>query len=244
MNLKDTFRAVFSDEEGYLNPAWNEEEQCFVLLGQPELHVGVPICSAALIVSRWGRADGKVVGHFPDETSKAMFLKDGFDIAILDNRWVVDIFNFLLHDTDSPVYDMTDPADAAELDRLYGPIGAWEESKCNDLLNICDKHDTYSGVTHLSAKFHPERFGCSAKLHAILALGFGADWTTPGLHSHISITSDGFAVSGDHFLGSAHEVLENVQGAMRAANLTDREEKLYRQCFLTSAGFAPLWPEG
>lgn len=81
-------------------------------------------------------------------------------------------------------------------------------------------------------KFHPSVFHTGGKLHAIIAFILEQDgWTTPQLYS-LSITSDGFVVSGDHFIGSVEDLERNLGGAAAHAGLTNVEavyfEALYR----------------
>ena len=64
----------------------------------------------------------------------------------------------------------------------------------------------------------------SPKMAAIVASILGEKWTDPPMGS-ISITSDGYAISGDCFIGSADDLMRNVQNLIIAAELTSEEKK-------------------
>lgn len=76
----------------------------------------------------------------------------------------------------------------------------------------------------LKQKFHPNRFRCSPQFHAMIAFVLGEEWTTPSLCT-MSITSDGFVVSLQNFLGSASEMEENFRGALNHVNATDKQKQ-------------------
>lgn len=70
----------------------------------------------------------------------------------------------------------------------------------------------------------------SPKMAAIVATIVGEQWTEPTI-GYISITSDGFLVSGSNFLGSVDDLERNTKNLLDAAELTDEERtefwKLY-----------------
>lgn len=76
----------------------------------------------------------------------------------------------------------------------------------------------------LKEKLHPKRFRCSPQFHAIIAYILGErGWTTPEICT-LSITSDGFVVSMDNFIGSATDLEQNISGALDAANCTEKQK--------------------
>ena len=79
----------------------------------------------------------------------------------------------------------------------------------------------------LIAKLHPARFpGMSPKMAAIVASFLGQDWVSPRLGS-FSITSDGFVMSGRHFLGSAEDFESNIARLLAVAELNLEEMQLW-----------------
>ena len=71
----------------------------------------------------------KILGFFTEENpaSEVAKIAGGHDFALLDNRYIVDPW---IRDVESisnrAVYDTKNPADAAEIQRLYGPASAWK----------------------------------------------------------------------------------------------------------------------
>ena len=64
----------------------------------------------------------------------------------------------------------------------------------------------------------------SPKMAAIVATILGEQWTNPTMGS-IYITSDGYAASGDCFIGSVDDLMRNIQNLIIAAELTSEEKK-------------------
>ena len=84
----------------------------------------------------------------------------------------------------------------------------------------------------LAQKLHPGRFpGMSGKMAAIVGYVLGEEWTEPTIPS-LSITSDGFVVTMDDFIGEASDLDRNVGNLLGVAGLTDEEQaewdRLYR----------------
>lgn len=74
-----------------------------------------------------------------------------------------------------------------------------------------------------------QRVQASDHMWAALCLILGLNWIQNRRASGgISITSDGCAVSGGWFIGSADDLERNVRGFLRAAELT-REERVQFQ---------------
>lgn len=85
----------------------------------------------------------------------------------------------------------------------------------------------------LVQKLHPGRFSdMSPKMAAIVGAVLGEDWARPRLGG-LSITSDGFVVSGHHFLGDVSDLERNIHNLLEVAGLTDAErsewDRLYSQ---------------
>lgn len=55
-------------------------------------------------------------------------IADGHDFAVVDGRYIVDPWVTDVEDIGKGAYDMTDPADAAEIRRLYGDPKTWERA--------------------------------------------------------------------------------------------------------------------
>ena len=84
----------------------------------------------------------------------------------------------------------------------------------------------------LAQKLHPGRYTeMSAKMAAIVGYVVGEEWTTPTINS-LAITSDGFVVSMNNFIGTASDLEQNVGRLLDMADLTDEElaewEHLYQ----------------
>ena len=93
----------------------------------------------------------------------------------------------------------------------------------------------------LSDKLHPTQFSdMSPKLGAIVACILGENWTSPRL-SHLSITSDGFVVSGDHFIGSAQDLQRNIDNLLEVADLTKEETRVFWELYACNV---TDWREG
>lgn len=75
--------------------------------------------------------------------------------------------------------------------------------------------------TRMSSFFSPKRFRCSPKMHAILGYLFEENWTHPEIRS-MAITSDGYVVADGDFLGTAEDLLENLKGCIKAAEMPGR----------------------
>ena len=80
----------------------------------------------------------------------------------------------------------------------------------------------------LKEKLNPRRFsGMSGRMGAILGYILGEAYTEPQIHA-LSITSDGFLVSGQYFLGDAKDLEDNVTCLLDCADLTAAEKKEFR----------------
>ncbi len=85
--------------------------------------------------------------------------------------------------------------------------------------------------TLLHHKLHPRRFpGMSPKMAAMVGYILGQEWTSPSLIT-LSITSDGFLVSMEHFLGSATDLEDNLTRLFKAANLSREEQEYFWSLF-------------
>ena len=83
----------------------------------------------------------------------------------------------------------------------------------------------------LANKLHPTQFSdMSPKLGAIVACILGENWTSPRL-SHLSITSDGFVLSGHNFLGSAYDLGRNIDNLLEVADLTKEETRVFWELY-------------
>lgn len=82
----------------------------------------------------------------------------------------------------------------------------------------------------ITNKFHPSVFRCSPMFHAVIAYILGQVWTKPSLRT-LSITSDGFVVSEQNFIGSVEDLERNLGGASAAAELTDAEAVFFYELY-------------
>jgi hypothetical protein len=81
----------------------------------------------------------------------------------------------------------------------------------------------------LKSKLDPRRFpGMSGRMAAILGYFLGEEYTDPQVYS-LSITSDGFLVSGNYFLGAAEDLENNVTRLLDCAGVTKEEEAEFRR---------------
>jgi len=76
---------------------------------------------------------------------------------------------------------------------------------------------------NLREKFSPDRFRCSPKFHAVLGFILGERWTSPSLAS-LSITSDGFLVSGHNFLGTVSDLERNLTEVLDFVKCTPQQK--------------------
>ncbi len=85
----------------------------------------------------------------------------------------------------------------------------------------------------LLAKLHPRRFSdMSPMMSAILGAIVGKEWTVPALYG-LSVTSDGFVVSGHRFLGDVdvEGLKRNIVNLLHAADLFPEEVKLFLRLY-------------
>jgi len=85
-------------------------------------------------------------------------------------------------------------------------------------------------VESLTEKFRMLKTG--DQLMFCISLILGVDWVThPRAMGGLSITSDGFVVSGGLFIGSADELVRNLAGASEAVGLNEAEKEAFRDLF-------------
>lgn len=92
---------------------------------------------AMKVLEKLGRARVKIKGFFGEENPSSEIGQDagGHDFAVADGRYIVDGwlgegFATPMGNNDLParaVFDLEDPADKAEIDRLYGDQSKWKE---------------------------------------------------------------------------------------------------------------------
>jgi len=88
-------------------------------------------------------------------------------------------------------------------------------------------------LKELKDRLHPRRYpGMSPKMAFIVGAILGEDWASgprgeksPGTHFHI--TSDGFVVSGDMFIGSVDDFENNLERLEQAAKLNEEQRKMF-----------------
>lgn len=51
----------------------------------------------------------------------------GYDWALVGGRWIVDLWRLSYHGSGPVVYDLSDPAQAAQAERTFGPQNDWEK---------------------------------------------------------------------------------------------------------------------
>ena len=84
----------------------------------------------------------------------------------------------------------------------------------------------------LKVKLNPARFSAmSPKMAAIVGYIVGEAWTSPAMHS-LCVTSDGFVISGDKFLGAKSDLVNNWNSLLTAAELA-MDEKIAADSLFT-----------
>lgn len=108
--------------------AWREHEK------DPDHEDKPLICPGAGLVGRCtdtaaylaDRLGGEVYGYEADSNPTAIVgeVEGGHDFAVVDDRWLLD---FWAQDTYQypDLYDLDDPMDALEVERMYGPRSKW-----------------------------------------------------------------------------------------------------------------------
>lgn len=90
------------------------------------------ICSNwACYVRRLEGPDAVIFGFAGEDnpTSEISRLADGHDFAVLDGRWIIDPWvKHVEALSDRCVFDLSDPADAPLITRIYGDQAAWTEN--------------------------------------------------------------------------------------------------------------------
>lgn len=83
---------------------------------------------ACAIRDKLGRDRVKIRGFAGEDNPKAQVADDGHDFAIVDDRYIVDPWATDIAETsERGVFDLKDPADAAEIKRLYGDPKTWRD---------------------------------------------------------------------------------------------------------------------
>jgi hypothetical protein len=119
-----------------LEAFWSDETNLGIR-DDPELeHAVFPDGSPWALCSSHAKAvrqheGGKRAGFWADKNPDSAISRicDGHDFTIVDDRFIVD--PWVLHVeqlSDRCVFDLQDPADAAEIRRLYGDPRSWEST--------------------------------------------------------------------------------------------------------------------
>lgn len=69
----------------------------------------------------------------PDDTGHPCH-GDGYSFALVDSRYLVDLWAKSYGDLDKILYDLNDPADAQHAEHMYGPRANWKEGGVNPRL--------------------------------------------------------------------------------------------------------------
>lgn len=127
--VREKLERLYGSDEA-LGVRYNEAEEMSVLPNGK----GATTCTncADYIVKQHG--GGRVVGYGdktnPSAGATGDFPGSGHDFAILEDRYIVDPWVKETSGTSQrAVFDMTDPADQAEIRRLYGDPKVWEQMK-------------------------------------------------------------------------------------------------------------------
>jgi hypothetical protein len=88
-------------------------------------------------------------------------------------------------------------------------------------------------LKELKERLHPKRFTeMSSKMAFIVGAILAEDWASgphgeksPGTHFHI--TSDGYVISGNMFIGSVEEFENNLERLEQAAKLNEEQRKMF-----------------
>jgi hypothetical protein len=90
-------------------------------------------------------------------------------------------------------------------------------------------HHNKRVYNNLCDNLHPHRItGSSDKMYWIMSVILGQEWITrQGSYDQFSITSDGYVIDNDFFLGSADEFERNVRGYVEVAELTPAQTKYF-----------------
>jgi len=121
----------------------DDHDKFWNITGRPDAHFangywwGTCTGYAMEIQSRLGAARVKVMGFHAKKNPRSEISEkvlDGHDFAIVDNRYIIDpwVRHIKVNGYDfmaRGIYDMDNPADLAEIHRLYGDPDSWEEVK-------------------------------------------------------------------------------------------------------------------
>lgn len=88
-------------------------------------------------------------------------------------------------------------------------------------------------LNELKSRLHPSRFtDMSPKMAFIVGAILGEDWASgprgeQASTTHFSVTSDGYVVAGNMFIGSADDFDDNLERLEQAAKLNEEQRKLF-----------------
>lgn len=92
-----------------------------------------------------------------------------------------------------------------------------------------------SEMKRLLEKLHPDNIPpFSPKMVAIMGAFLNQDWASPtrgGPLGAFSVTSDGFVMSGNHFLGTAADFESNIKLYVEAAKLNGAERAYWDELY-------------